>query len=169
MHDNDGRLTHDCNMTAIYGIHCSLNNVPNSIEKSLMKSWQSFSYTRHSPTFMGNPHTVVCTVIRTRCGVRIPVCARNFPLLQNAQTSSGAHPESYSVGTGVSPGVIVAEARCLLLISIYSQGWEWVVLYLCSPYMSSWRIPGADLPLPLPQFITASTKTHFFRPYAWDT
>jgi len=53
---------------------------------------------------MGKPHTVVCTLIRTRCGVRIPVGARNFPLLQNAQTSSGANPASYSVGTGVFPG-----------------------------------------------------------------
>lgn len=54
---------------------------------------------------MGNPHTVVCTLIRTRCGVRIPVGARNFLLLQNAQTSSGAHTESYSVDIGASPGV----------------------------------------------------------------
>jgi hypothetical protein len=54
---------------------------------------------------MGNPYTVVCTLIRTRCGVRIPVGARNFPLLQNAQTGSGARPESYSVGNGVFPEV----------------------------------------------------------------
>jgi hypothetical protein len=33
--------------------------------------------------------------------VRIPVEARDFSLLQNAQTGSGVHPASCSVGTGV--------------------------------------------------------------------
>ena len=32
----------------------------------------------------------------------IPVGVKDFSFLQNAQTSSGAHPASYSVGTGVS-------------------------------------------------------------------
>jgi len=33
--------------------------------------------------------------------VHIPAGARNLSLLQNTQTVSGAHPASYSVGTGV--------------------------------------------------------------------
>ena len=36
-----------------------------------------------------------------RSGVRIPACERYFSLFQNAQTSSEAHPPSYSMGTGV--------------------------------------------------------------------
>ena len=33
-------------------------------------------------------------------GVRILVVATDFSLLQNVQTGSGAHPASYSMGTG---------------------------------------------------------------------
>ena len=47
---------------------------------------------------------VVCTLTRPRVGwsgVWIPIMARDFPLLQTVQTGSGAHPASYSMGTGV--------------------------------------------------------------------
>jgi hypothetical protein len=38
-------------------------------------------------------------------GVRIPESAREFSLLQNVQTNSRVHPDSYSMGTGDSfPG-----------------------------------------------------------------
>jgi hypothetical protein len=36
-----------------------------------------------------------------QCRVRIAVGARDFSLLQNVQTGSGAHPVSYSLHTGV--------------------------------------------------------------------
>jgi hypothetical protein len=35
-------------------------------------------------------------------GVRSPVGARDFSLLHSVQTSSGAHPVSYEIGTGGS-------------------------------------------------------------------
>jgi hypothetical protein len=55
--------------------------------------------------------------------VRIPVEARDFPLLQNVQTGSGAHRASYSVGTGTfprgrdvklvdNPPLAIPEVRC---------------------------------------------------------
>ena len=34
-------------------------------------------------------------------GGRVPVGSRGFILFQNVQTGSGAHPASYSMGTGV--------------------------------------------------------------------
>ena len=34
-------------------------------------------------------------------GVRVPIGAADFSLLQNLQTGSAAHPVSYSLGTGV--------------------------------------------------------------------
>jgi hypothetical protein len=39
-----------------------------------------------------------------RNGVRILAGARDFSLLRNMQTGSGAHPASYSMGTGALPG-----------------------------------------------------------------
>jgi hypothetical protein len=33
-------------------------------------------------------------------GVRFPVVARDFSLLHNVQTGTGAHPPSYRVGAG---------------------------------------------------------------------
>jgi len=32
--------------------------------------------------------------------IQFPAGARNFPFFHNIQTSSGVHPDSYSVGTG---------------------------------------------------------------------
>jgi hypothetical protein len=49
----------------------------------------------------GSQSSLVGIVTRLRAGrsgVRIPVEARDFSLLQNVQTGSGAHPASYSVG-----------------------------------------------------------------------
>jgi len=53
---------------------------------------------------MGNYGGVVgiVTVLQAgRVGVQILVCARNVSLIPNVQTSSGAYPVSYSVGSGV--------------------------------------------------------------------
>jgi hypothetical protein len=36
-------------------------------------------------------------------GVQIQAGVREFSLLQNVQTDSGAHPDPYSVGTEVQP------------------------------------------------------------------
>jgi len=36
-----------------------------------------------------------------RSGVPIPVWAKDFSLLHTLQTGSGAHPTSYSMGTGI--------------------------------------------------------------------
>ena len=53
-----------------------------------------------------NRDSVVSIVTRPRAGrfvVRIPAVARGFYFLQNFQKSSGAHPASFSVATGVFP------------------------------------------------------------------
>lgn len=39
-------------------------------------------------------------------GIQFPVSTRGFCLLQNIQTSSGAHPAPYSLGNGVFFGVM---------------------------------------------------------------
>jgi hypothetical protein len=47
--------------------------------------------------------TVVCiaTSLRVgRCGVRILAGSRGFSFVLNVQTTFGAHPAAYSVGTG---------------------------------------------------------------------
>jgi hypothetical protein len=49
--------------------------------------------------------SAVCLVTRLqieKSGVRIAQGARSFCLIQNVQTGVGAHPASYSVGTGGS-------------------------------------------------------------------
>jgi hypothetical protein len=44
----------------------------------------------------------IVTTLWTGCsGVRIPIGARDFTLLQNIQTGQGAHLVFYSVGIGV--------------------------------------------------------------------
>jgi hypothetical protein len=47
-------------------------------------------------------NTVIITMLRAGgSGVRITLGARNVSLLQNVQAGSGAHPASYSMGTGI--------------------------------------------------------------------
>jgi hypothetical protein len=55
----------------------------------------------------GSRVSVVSLETKLRTGwlsVGIPAEKRGFSLLQNFQTSSGAHPASYSMGTGVVSG-----------------------------------------------------------------
>jgi hypothetical protein len=54
--------------------------------------------------YMGSCGSVVGIVTRLQAGwvgVQILVCVRNVSLIPNVQTSSGAHPVPYSMGTGV--------------------------------------------------------------------
>jgi hypothetical protein len=44
-------------------------------------------------------------------GVRIPIGAREFSLVQNLQNGSGPHTASYSVGTGVHLHIFSAEVK----------------------------------------------------------
>jgi hypothetical protein len=86
---------------------------------------------------------VLCPV--TRCvaisdveAIILHICRIWFGALPSTvQTSFEAHSASYSVGTVVffrrvnRPG-----------LAIQCRGYEWVELYLCSPYMPSWRGQG---------------------------
>jgi hypothetical protein len=57
--------------------------------------------------------------------VQIPAGVKEFPILHNIITGSGAHPTSYPMGTGGTiPGTEVAGAWSWSLTSIYSQGQE---------------------------------------------
>ena len=52
---------------------------------------------------IGSVDSMVSTAARLRVrlpGVQIPAEARDLSLFQNIQTSPGAHPASYSMGTG---------------------------------------------------------------------
>jgi hypothetical protein len=86
-------------------------------DKSLHFSAKLFDVTDRSETTVTGHypwvfyHTTggraVCVVTRLRnaqSGVRIHAGARHLSRLQNVQTSSGAHPASYSMGTGVLSG-----------------------------------------------------------------
>jgi hypothetical protein len=44
--------------------------------------------------------SIVTKIRAGRCGVRIPAMGRDLPLLQDVQTITGTHPDSYSVGSG---------------------------------------------------------------------
>ena len=49
---------------------------------------------------------IIATALRAgQSEVRIPLGARDFSLLQIVRTGSGAHPASYTMGTGSFPGV----------------------------------------------------------------
>jgi len=62
----------------------------------------SFKFPLSLP-YRGNHDGTINTAARARAvRVRSPVGARKFALLQNNQTSSGTHPNSYSMYTGGS-------------------------------------------------------------------
>jgi hypothetical protein len=88
-------------------------------------------------------------------GFRFLAGAENFSLRHRVQTSTGAHPASYSIGTGVSPpGVKRPGREADHLPPSRAEVKECVNLYLHSPGISSWR--GAYL----------STKTTLSLPLA---
>ena len=67
---------------------------------------------------------------------------RDFCLFQHSETRSGARWTSYSMGTGVCTprmGVKTGGAWIWPLTSISLPGLEWLQLYLCSPYITSWQ------------------------------
>jgi hypothetical protein len=73
-------------------------------------------------------------------GVPFPTGAGTFLPRHRVQTSSGAHPASYPMGTrGTSTGSKVAGAWSWPLTSIYCRGFEYVELCLQSRNTSSWR------------------------------
>jgi hypothetical protein len=66
--------------------------------------------------------------------VRVPAEAGNFSLHHHVQTSSGAHPASYPIGTrGSFPGSRAAGAWSWSLTSISCRGQECLELYFHSP------------------------------------
>jgi hypothetical protein len=72
-------------------------------------------------------------------------------LFQIVNTDSGAHPDSYSVGTGVFPGT----AHLHLVPRLRMNG---AIPLLPLYAFMAWT--GTALPLPFPWFITVSTNTH---------
>ena len=77
-----------------------------------------------------------------RSGDRIPVAAR---FSAPAQTSPGAHPASYTMGTGSFPGV----KRTRRGVDHPPEVEGRVELYIYSPSGPSWPVLGWPLPLPL--------------------
>jgi hypothetical protein len=55
----------------------------------------------YSSGFQSSILSIVSRLRTGGSGVQIPIGARHFSLLQNVLTSSGPHPASYSMGTGV--------------------------------------------------------------------
>ena len=69
----------------------------NATEKDFSSSSQEVLSESEQSCIIG-----LATTLRAgRFGVRIPIEARDFSLHQNVQTSSAAHPASYSLYTGV--------------------------------------------------------------------
>ena len=105
---------------------------------------------QHSTTFINRPHDTVSIWTGLRpgwSGVRIPLGGKDFYLLQNVLTVSGAHPASYSVGTGVlSQG---SSSRGVNLIT-----------YLHS--VSRLRVNGAIPPVPLYAYMPWTVTAVFF-------
>ena len=73
-------------------------------------------YSPDTPLYRFSSSVSTVTRLQTRrpksSGVRIPEKARDFSLLQNVQTGSGAHPASYSLGTGVLHRVKAVRTWC---------------------------------------------------------
>ena len=91
---------------------------------------------QHSTTFINRPHDTVSIWTGLRpgwSGVRIPLGGKDFYLLQNVLTVSGAHPASYSVGTRV--------------VSQQYIGWD-VKLATSLHLVSRLRMSGAAPPPP---------------------
>ena len=68
------------------------------------------------------------------------------------QTCAGAHPASYTLGTGSFPGSRAAGAWRCPPIPSSAEVKERVQLYLYSPSGSSWPVIGRTLSLPFPVF-----------------
>ena len=82
-----------------------------------------------------------------RSGDRIPVEARfSAPV----QTGPGAHPASYTMGVGSFPGAKRPGRGVNHPPPSSTEIKETVGLYPYSPSVSSWRVLGWNLPLPLP-------------------
>ena len=82
--------------------------------------------------------------------------ARDFPILENVQTSSGAHPVSSLRGTGVLYHV---EELCWPLTARKHWGKEYAELYVYSLWMPSWYEPDSFIVLTLQSVITKQ-QTH---------
>jgi hypothetical protein len=84
-----------------------------------------------------NIYSTLTRLRARRSGVRIPATTRYFPLLQNAQTGSGAHPASYLMSTGVlSRGVKLTTHLPLV------PWWKVSGAILRCPYTPSWHGQG---------------------------
>jgi hypothetical protein len=80
------------------------------------------------------------------CVDRIPVKARfSAPI----QTGPGAHPASYTMGTGTFPGVKRPGRGVHHQSPSSVEVKKWVELYLYSPSGPSWPVLGWPLPLPV--------------------
>ena len=66
------------------------------------------------------------------------------------QTGPGAHPASYTVGTGAFPGVKWPGRGVDHPPPSSAEVEGRVALHICSPSGPSWPVPGRTLPLPLP-------------------
>jgi hypothetical protein len=89
--------------------------------------------------------------------VQFPAGAGNFSLLHRVRTDSGAHPASYSIGTGGSfPGIKAAEAWSWPLTSFQCLGQECVALYL----QSQIRLHGVVLSWVQRQIYVSPLSTH---------
>ena len=83
-----------------------------------------------------------------RSGDRIPVRARFYVTVQ---TGPGAHPASYTMGTGSFPGVKRPELGVDRPPASSAEVGGRVELYICSPSGPSWPVIGWALPLTLIQ------------------
>jgi len=101
----------------------------------------------HTHTHFGRDSSVG---IATRYGLHGPRiefrCGRDFP--PPVQTGPGAHPVSYTMGTGCFPGVKRPGRGVDHPPTSSAKVKERVGLYLCSPFVLSWPVLGWALPLP---------------------
>ena len=87
------------------------------------------------------------SLLAGRSGDRIPVGARfSAPV----QTGPGAHPASYTMGTGSFPEVKRPGHGVDHPLPLKERVKERVGIYLYSPSGPSWSVLGRTLPLPLP-------------------
>jgi len=82
--------------------------------------------------------------IATFSGDRVPVWVRFSTFIQ---TGPGAHPDSYTVGTGSLPGVKRPERGVDHPTPSSAKVKKKVNLYICFPSGPAWRVLGWTLPL----------------------
>jgi hypothetical protein len=97
-----------------------------------------------------------------RSGDRIPVVARFSAAVQ---TGPGAHPASYTMGTGSFPGVKRSGRGVDYPPSSSARIKERVELYLYAPSGPSWPFLGRSLPLPL--LVCLGTETSDGLLWSW--